>query len=553
MTTPAKASEQMEVASMDNVEPQDTSGAPKENGNLEIARPDTSESSTAPETSNGTETPVSSPAATAAAPSIPEAAEPAASEIDDYPAIASWNTSVLFSVLGYVLGKICLGILLILVFSIPTTFIQASIGGATDSSTISGVVQVPLAIIMLALELLYALGFYKSYFKKSPWLKSSKAISFCNLMFGGLIFGCLWNHNLTISKRTQSRMRGISYKVFATFSILARGITLLSILVFTPYSTSFYSQSSHLNSSSGSAYNSEQSGAQQSDNAVFSIDFPAKPAYKSTNENGVLTETYTAKTNDCYVLIRVDHINLDLQGEDPYGYAARITYSFLSSLINTSVAEKDIDKGSIDGHSAGYIYLDNPNDKSVVFASSILGDDYVLNLFVKANTQERLDKVVKSLTLKSPNEANNGDYVAKDAGFSIAFPRTPEYDSATGEAYGYKYTNELWSEETDSGLYDVSCITFPTDYPGLANANAINGALSSVLLSLCSSFDVPTGEANIQYDEFLGYPSAYTTFSFENYTFVGRTIMKDNKCYTVFAGTDKQDQSEAFIKSFKFV
>ena len=293
--------------------------------------------------------------------------------------------------------------------------------------------------------------------------------------------------------------------------------------------------------------------SKQANDAVFSIDFPAEPTYESTERSGVVSETYTAKADDCYVLVSVDHVTLGLGDENPYDYAASITYSFLSSMINTSVDESGIEKGTLEGHPAGYITLDSQDGGSYVFASSILGDDYVLNLFVKADTQERLDQIMDSFSLKSSKDTNAGDFVAKDAGFSIAFPETPKYDSATGESYGYKYTNESWMEETSSGMYMVSCMTLPSDYPGFDNANAVNGGLSSTLMSLCSNFDVPTESAEIHFDEFLGCPSAYTTFDFEGYAFIGRAFIKDTKCYTVVAGTSKQEQSEAFINSFKFV
>lgn len=286
---------------------------------------------------------------------------------------------------------------------------------------------------------------------------------------------------------------------------------------------------------------------------MFTIDFPAEPTYKSEERSGVLSETYEAKADDCYVFAIVDHVTLDLGNDNPYDYAASITYSFLSSFVNTSVDESGIDKGTFQGYPAGYITLDTQDSGTVIFASTILGDEYVLSVFVKADTKDRLDAVVDSLKLNSSKEASAGDYVAESAGFSIAFPGTPEYNSAEQEAYGYKCTNESWYEETNSGMYMVSCVTFPSDYPGLDNANAVNGGLSSMLNSLCANFDVPTDKTDIHYDEFLGCPAAYTTFELEGYSFIGRDFMKDNKVYTLVAGTSKQEQSEAFISSFKFI
>jgi hypothetical protein len=69
-----------------------------------------------------------------------------------------------------------------------------------------------LALVGNALMLGYALKLYPSYFSEKPPLRSSKLISFANFMFGGLVFGLLWNGNLT--KKT----KGISYKVQAWLS-----------------------------------------------------------------------------------------------------------------------------------------------------------------------------------------------------------------------------------------------------------------------------------------------------------------------------------------------
>ena len=342
---------------------------------------------------------------------------------------------------------------------------------------------------------------------------------------------------------------------FCLYIVLTTLITALVILAGCSSNadqTIASSQSSEESKTSREA-SSQQAESKPADGAVFFIKYPVEPTYESTTENGVHSETYTAKTDDCYVLATVDHVNLDLQGENPYDFAANITYSFLSKTIDTSVAEEDIEKGTFDGCPAGYITLDSQDGGSFAFASSILGDGYVLNLFVKANAKERLDELVNSLSLKPSKKASAGEFVAENAGFSIAFPGAPEYSSAVQEVYGYECTNESWYEEANSGMYMVTCVTLPADFPGFENENAVNGGLSSTLLGLCSNFDVPTDKKEIHYDEFLGCPSACTTFSFEGYAFMGRTFIKDTKCYTIVAGASKQDQSEAFINSFKFV
>lgn len=103
------------------------------------------------------------------------------------------------------------------------TSIGASIGGALVGYAINSLINLManeestallglfLWIVYIALCLLYAAYFYNSLFKPNSKNHSSTAVSFCNLLFGGIVFGCIWNSNLTKKKR------GISYIVFIVF------------------------------------------------------------------------------------------------------------------------------------------------------------------------------------------------------------------------------------------------------------------------------------------------------------------------------------------------
>ncbi len=140
------------------------------------------------------------------------------SEIEGLPALRVWKTSVVFSILGF------LAILLLsVVVSLPITIaLELHMGAAAVAlpypvTTIAG----PLSgMVSAVLTTVYALAVYPSYFRRKPLLKSSRAISFFNLLFGGLIFGCLWNGNLTRSKILERPKKGTSYIVASVLSII---------------------------------------------------------------------------------------------------------------------------------------------------------------------------------------------------------------------------------------------------------------------------------------------------------------------------------------------
>lgn len=71
-----------------------------------------------------------------------------------------------------------------------------------------------LEIAIMALSVAYAVIFYPSYFTRSPKLSSNDSVAFWNCAFGGIVFGLIWNANLT--KKT----KGKSYVVFAVLMVL---------------------------------------------------------------------------------------------------------------------------------------------------------------------------------------------------------------------------------------------------------------------------------------------------------------------------------------------
>ena len=112
----------------------------------------------------------------------------------------TWKTSVGMSICGAIVGM--------LVNSLLTSI--GMIGTVIDS-------------VLIVLFIVYALVWYPSYFTDSPKLTSAGTISFLNLFAGGIIFGCLWNHNLT---RHGKGISNIVFVVFAIISILANFFVL---------------------------------------------------------------------------------------------------------------------------------------------------------------------------------------------------------------------------------------------------------------------------------------------------------------------------------------
>jgi len=68
----------------------------------------------------------------------------------------------------------------------------------------------PLAfdMVYIVIAIIYAAVIYPSLFTENPKAQSPEKISFVNGLFGGLLFGLIWNRNLTKGKK------GISYIIF---------------------------------------------------------------------------------------------------------------------------------------------------------------------------------------------------------------------------------------------------------------------------------------------------------------------------------------------------
>ena len=206
-------------------------------------------------------------------------------DFSEMPVVENWKTSVPFSLLGL----FCIGIPILI-----WVFIFSLMGYSTyEASRLAGAVD---GLIMQFAIIIYAMCFYKWCFVKHPRIKSNKAISFCNLFFGGVIFGCLWNRNLTRSHNEGEKLMGISYKVATVLSIIGICFSCFSLISCSPHNyqatnTNAQNQAQVQNqnqnkNASNSAENSGNSNSAEEtkttyreDNDIFSMAFPAEPTY----------------------------------------------------------------------------------------------------------------------------------------------------------------------------------------------------------------------------------------------------------------------------------
>ena len=124
------------------------------------------------------------------------------------PLLGAWKTNVLFTVLGV----------------LACAAVNGFLGGSIDANgeVTGGAMTGVLSLAYIIFTIVYALKIYPSYFSDKPMLDSVEAISFLNTFAGGIIFGLLWNHNLTLKKI------GISHIVYV---VLIGVIFILAILL----------------------------------------------------------------------------------------------------------------------------------------------------------------------------------------------------------------------------------------------------------------------------------------------------------------------------------
>ncbi len=113
--------------------------------------------------------------------------------------LANWKTSVAASICGLLAGGMRDGLIEL----------------ASSLSYDASVLAFAVSLIFAAVSIWYAASFYPSLFRADCQRSSSSAaISFMNLFFGGIVFGCLWNSNLT------TRNKGVSHIVYVVCAVL---------------------------------------------------------------------------------------------------------------------------------------------------------------------------------------------------------------------------------------------------------------------------------------------------------------------------------------------
>lgn len=152
-------------------------------------------------------------------------------DISSYPVLQKWKTSVGYAALGLV-SNFLFFILLTLAFACGYELYIGDGPASYSAAGLGNLAGAPAGLITYVLLAIYAGFVYPSFFKEKPLIKSSKLISFTNLFFGGLIFGLIWNSNLTKSRLTQKEIKGSSWKyavVLSCIAILVVGWMVLKI------------------------------------------------------------------------------------------------------------------------------------------------------------------------------------------------------------------------------------------------------------------------------------------------------------------------------------
>lgn len=130
-----------------------------------------------------------------------------------FPALRNWKTSVGFSVLGVLLSGLA-RMLLAVAGTVAGIAVLSLIPGLYAEEAIVQFVMLAVAAVPGVCGIAYAAFVYPSYYSDLPLLESPWAISLFNLLFGGVVYGALWNTCLTKSKGGLAKKKGVSYIVY---------------------------------------------------------------------------------------------------------------------------------------------------------------------------------------------------------------------------------------------------------------------------------------------------------------------------------------------------
>jgi hypothetical protein len=134
----------------------------------------------------------------------------------------AWQTSVGLTVFGMLLNQTVLNFTVLPMVRLRT--LPSLIGGDNAFNLLFTVLIVGLSVCSL-IGLAYVFIVYPLCFRSRSLASSHKLVSFLNGLVGGVLFGPMWNTNLTKKKK------GVSYIVFG----LLAAVLLISVLVAAPF------------------------------------------------------------------------------------------------------------------------------------------------------------------------------------------------------------------------------------------------------------------------------------------------------------------------------
>jgi len=134
---------------------------------------------------------------------------------DKTPFLQNWDAPVAPAILGLLSVSTFVDVI-----STPRSY-----NGSFDGLLSFVLVAVAILIAVTIWGLIHSIIVYPSLFEEKPKMKSGAAVSFINCLLGGVVFGLLWNNNLSKGKI------GISFKVYSVLISL----TCITVLIFLLY------------------------------------------------------------------------------------------------------------------------------------------------------------------------------------------------------------------------------------------------------------------------------------------------------------------------------
>lgn len=202
-----------------------------------------------------------------------------------YPVIANWKTSIGLSILG-VLSMPAIATAATLGMFVTILLFLGNAGSAVSYNAVMDQAAILGDGLCSVLCICYALFIYPTFYKTNPQIKSRRLISFLNLLFGGILFGCLWNANLTRCKTRGEAKKDVSSIVYIVFRSALLALTLIYFALVLLPAAQDAKTSYEAYYSASAPYSSESSGATYADEALgLSFVVPEGWQEKELNED----------------------------------------------------------------------------------------------------------------------------------------------------------------------------------------------------------------------------------------------------------------------------